>query len=126
MKRTALYLFLAAAACLCLLAPAGSQEDMEVVANSAFQNPQRPPSVFAHDSHNERAGIEACNECHHVYEDGRKLEDESSEDENCSECHGPRDEGRAPSLTKAFHRNCAGCHMEKKAGPVMCGECHRR
>ena len=49
---------------------AWSQEDMTVVDNAAFDNPQRPPSVFVHDEHNEAAGIDDCASCHHVYEDG--------------------------------------------------------
>jgi hypothetical protein len=58
--------------------------------------------------------IEDCNECHHVYEDGEKLEDESSEDSSCSECHEEKGSG------------CKGCHHENKKGPIMCGQCHVR
>ena len=65
---------------LLVLVTAYSQEDMTNVDNSEFSNPQRTPSVFRHEPHNEAADIEQCNECHHVYEDGKKLEDESSED----------------------------------------------
>ena len=101
-----------------------SQEDMTVVDNSDFSNPQRPPSVFKHDAHNEAAEIEACNVCHHVYEDGKLLEDESSEDQRCSDCHEINPGGGQPSLRKAFHMNCKGCHRDLKQGPVMCGKCH--
>ena len=38
-------------------ATAYSQEDMQNVDNSEFTNPQRPPAVFFHDTHNENAGI---------------------------------------------------------------------
>jgi hypothetical protein len=107
-----------------LLSPAWSQEDMTVVDNSAFDNPQRPPSVFVHDEHNEDAGIEDCNDCHHVYEDGQLLEDESSEDQSCSECHSQKGGDGQPSLIKAFHLNCKGCHQAQAKGPIMCGECH--
>jgi hypothetical protein len=124
MKRSIAFLFVTGLVWACLLVAANSQEDMEFIDRSAFVNPQRPSAVFPHDLHNEKAEIDECNECHHVYEDGQKLEDESSEDESCADCHGPTDDGRIPSLTKAFHRNCKGCHLEKKAGPVMCGECH--
>jgi hypothetical protein len=103
-----------------------SQEDMTVVDNSGFDNPQRTASHFNHDEHNEAAGIEQCNECHHVYEDGKKLEDESSEDQTCSECHQEKDSGGQPGLAKAFHLNCKGCHMREQKGPVMCGECHQK
>jgi len=109
-----------------LLTSAYSQEDMVAVDNSAFENARRSPSVFVHDAHNEKAGIDECYECHHVYEDGKLVEDESSEDQMCSDCHEIESEGRRPGLMKAFHANCKGCHVKEKAGPVMCGECHKK
>lgn len=109
-----------------LVIPAFAQEDMEVVDDSGFLKRQRPPAVFEHDAHNEKAQIEECNECHHVYENGKKLEDESSEDQSCSDCHEEKDAGKQPGLRKAFHFNCKGCHLEKRQGPVMCGTCHVR
>jgi hypothetical protein len=27
---------------------------------------------------------------------------------------------------KAFHMNCKGCHIDRKEGPITCGECHER
>lgn len=108
------------------MANAWSQEDMRTVSPDAFIDPQRPAAVFLHDAHNEKAGIENCNQCHHVYEDGKLVEDESSEDRRCADCHGLEDAGRQPGLRRAFHFNCKGCHQEKKKGPVMCGECHIR
>lgn len=109
-----------------LLVAAYSQDDMTVVDNTVFTRPERPPAVFEHDDHNDAAGIEACQECHHLYEDGVLLEDESSEDQLCSECHDLKPSGRMPGLMKAFHLNCKGCHQAEKKGPVMCGECHRK
>ena len=90
---------------------AWSQEDMTVVDNAAFDNPQRTPSLFAHEEHNETAGIEDCNVCHHVYEDGELVEDESSEDQSCADCHDQEGSDDQPSLIKAFHANCKGCHQ---------------
>jgi len=103
-----------------LLIPAFSQEDMEVVDDLGFAKKKRPPA------HNETAQIEECNECHHVYENGEKLEDESSEDQSCSECHDENDKGKQPGLKKAFHMNCKGCHRQNKKGPITCGKCHVR
>ena len=122
-----LLLFLIFAVILALLiGPASSQEDMEVVEDAGFQKKQRPPAVFRHDEHNEKAEIDECNECHHIYENGEKLEDESSEDQLCSECHSVNSPDKRPNLVKAFHLNCKGCHRTKKIGPIMCGECHVR
>ena len=106
--------------------PVFSQEDMQVIDAVGFAVKQRPPVVFQHDEHNELAEIEDCSECHHVYEDGKKLEDESSEDQSCSECHEENSSGEQPGLRKAFHMNCKGCHLENKKGPIMCGQCHVR
>ena len=102
-----------------------SQENLRVLRPEAFSNPQRPAVGFAHDAHNEKAGIDACNACHHVFADGQRVPDESSEDKRCADCHGLQDSGRQPGLMKAFHLNCKGCHVEKN-GPVMCGQCHVR
>ncbi|MFC1879920.1 acidic tetraheme cytochrome c3 TmcA [Thermodesulfobacteriota bacterium] len=101
-----------------------AQEDMVVVESDGFGKQRRPPAVFKHDDHNENAQIEECNECHHVYENGERLADESSEDQMCADCHTEKTSGSQPGLRKAFHLNCKGCHQTKKQGPVMCGECH--
>jgi hypothetical protein len=106
--------------------PVLSQEVIEVIDAGGFAAKQRPPVIFQHDEHNELAEIEDCNECHHVYEDGKKLEDESSEDLSCFECHAENASGRQPGLRNAFHTNCKGCHLENNKGPIMCGQCHVR
>jgi hypothetical protein len=109
-----------------LVMAAHSQENMTFVRSDAFTAHQRPAAGFRHDAHNEKAKIDACNQCHHVYQDGKLVEDESSEDKRCGDCHGLEDSDRQPGLMKAFHLNCKGCHQEKRKGPVMCGECHVR
>ena len=102
-----------------------SQEDMVFIENDAFEDPRRPRAVFRHDEHNELAEIEECNACHHVYdENGRLVEDESSEGQRCSDCHEVVAAGRKPPLMKAFHLNCKGCHKVQNSGPTMCGQCH--
>ena len=103
-----------------------SQEEMTIVDNNVFDSPMRTPSVFRHDEHNQAAELEECNECHHIYEDGQKLEDESSEDSRCADCHEEKGSGNRLGLRKAYHANCKGCHLEKKKGAVMCGECHKK
>jgi hypothetical protein len=103
---------------------AWAQEEMTHVDNSVFVNPQRPPSVFVHDEHNAMAEIDDCAACHHVYEDGELVEDESSEDQSCSECHSLEGGDGRPALMKAFHVSCKGCHEREGRGPILCGECH--
>ncbi len=102
-----------------------SQEDVEVIDNSVFDNPIRTSALFEHDVHNEDAEIEDCSVCHHVYEDNVLIEDESSEDSMCSDCHLiTADEDNLVSLINAFHLRCRNCHFEINTGPVLCGECH--
>jgi hypothetical protein len=127
MKKKLLFVLTVALFPLVMIFYAFAQEDMKFVDTDAFENPRRPPAVFRHDEHNELAKIEECMVCHHVYdENGRLVEDESSEDQRCSDCHELEASGRQPALMKAFHSNCKGCHKVKKDGPVMCGQCHVR
>ena len=112
---------------LAMMTHARAQGDMVLVDNTPFGKNRRPPAVFRHDEHNELAQIEACSVCHHVYdENGRLVEDESSEDQRCSDCHELEESGEKPALMKAFHTNCKGCHKQKDKGPTMCGQCHVR
>jgi hypothetical protein len=104
-----------------------SDIELERLDNSVFEKPHRPGAVFEHDDHNEMAQIEDCFVCHHVYEDKKLVEDESSEDSLCSECHSQKvtPENSIP-LDVAFHKRCKTCHFEANKGPVLCGECHNK
>ena len=126
MKNYALLIFTSLLSIMLIFSSARSQEDLKFVPVDAFENPRRPPAVFRHDEHNELAGIEECSVCHHVYEDGRLVEDESSEDQRCADCHEMQDVGRKPGLVEAFHANCKSFHRQKEKGPLMCGQCHLR
>jgi glycyl-tRNA synthetase (class II) len=99
-----------------------AQEDITEVDDSGFETRIRPPAVFNHEEHNEAAELD-CTVCHHVYEDGELLEDETSEDSECSECHGDGS-SRNLDLVAKYHTRCKGCHEEEGAGPVVCSECH--
>ena len=103
-----------------------SQEDVVTVEDSAFMERMRPLVPFKHDEHNEMAEIDDCAVCHHLYEDDKLVEDESTEDMECSECHASEEDSYPISLVKAYHVNCKKCHLEQKTGPVMCAECHPR
>jgi hypothetical protein len=111
---------------VCLVMTVFAQEDIVEVADSIFSGKKiRPPVPFHHEAHNEKAKIYECNVCHHVWEDGKKLEYETSEEMECSECHyDPTAAGYPMDVIKAYHDNCKGCHLQKKAGPIQCSECH--
>ncbi len=125
MKNSLVIVFTVMLVSVFILVSANSQEDMERVDNSVFKNPQRISALFRHDEHNEKAGLENCSECHHLYKNGKKIEDESSEDQYCSDCHKLKASGSTPALRKAFHMKCKGCHLDQEEGPVTCGECHK-
>ena len=112
------------AAVAVIVVTAYSQENVKSVQDSAFKTKMRSGAVFLHDEHNKKAEIEDCGTCHHVYKDGVKVKDETSEDKECSECH--KINGDPVPLVAKYHLRCKGCHEEKKAGPVMCSECHVR
>jgi c(7)-type cytochrome triheme protein len=94
-----------------------------------FMKRERPPVAFPHTRHIE-AEI-SCKDCHHQYEKGENVLDESTLQEGnqeikCSACHPPRSR---LDLQRAFHYQCLSCHKKnererKKTGPRFCGECH--
>lgn len=110
-------------------APAAiSEDDMLVhVSSDAFPGAQRPASLFGHDFHTDAQGLDDCALCHHSYDDaGNLVPDEDTAGTPCADCHTLEDQGSRPGLMEAFHRQCQSCHAERGAGPVACGECHRK
>lgn len=108
---------------------AGQDEDSDIsrMDTSAFDTLRRPAALFDHDTHNEKAQLEDCEACHHVWENGKIVEGESSEDSPCSECHSIKanaDNGMA--LANAFHTQCRTCHIDTGKGPLLCGQCHKK
>jgi hypothetical protein len=103
-----------------------SQENIKAVDDSAFAERIRPKVAFFHDDHNEKAGIDDCSKCHHVYDGAKVVEDESSEDKECSACHVNEQGENLQGLAATYHLRCKGCHMENKKGPVTCSECHMK
>ncbi|MFW6052947.1 MAG: acidic tetraheme cytochrome c3 TmcA [Desulfosalsimonas sp.] len=95
-----------------------------IVEDSAFDGRRMRPQVsFEHDAHNEKAGIESCNTCHHFYENGEKRKDSDSVGMECSNCHYKAESGEL-ELIRIYHKQCKSCHLQKNQGPVLCGQCH--
>lgn len=105
---------------------ASSQEDMTVIAPDAFGELTRPAATFAHDQHNEKAGVEDCVLCHHGGSDGVQDTESSTEGTPCADCHAAQADKGATSLNRAYHRQCIGCHEQSGKGPLACGQCHVR
>jgi hypothetical protein len=117
--------------CLGMLSSGLCQEDAELfrmdVSAEAFDTLRRPVAVFDHDEHNYAAEIDDCAICHHVWEDGKRVADESSEDMPCADCHTVKAGADNPvSLVNAYHTQCRSCHIEQGKGPLLCGQCHKK
>ncbi len=102
-----------------------AQQDIFTIEDEAFVKRFRPHVIFPHQAHTEMKSIKGCNDCHHVFQDGAWVENEDSIGRKCSECHDDEDSGHIFNLIKVYHLQCKGCHLRQKAGPVLCGECHR-
>ena len=126
-KRTLIiYTLIILLGCIVAVMSGYSQEDVTTFEDSAFEKKIRPAVPFLHDQHNEAAELYDCNTCHHVYEDGKPSEYDSSEGQECSECHTLKKGDNPIPLVNIYHLQCKGCHQQKKAGPIMCSECHPR
>jgi len=93
--------------------------------------------VFSHHKHNVDYKV-ACDDCHHVYKDGKNVWKEGEAVQKCDACHSGAKAPKEPKLSKeeqikgyhysAIHENCKVCHKaaakEGKAAPTKCGECH--
>jgi cytochrome c553 len=118
-------LLLALAVAVLLAVPAMSQQDMTTVPAEGFKTKTRPPAAFAHDAHNDKAGLTDCSTCHHGEKDGKKDPSADSAGTPCADCHTAAGKpGRTP-LMRAYHRQCMGCHLNLNKGPVTCGDCHQ-
>ncbi|MEA4855351.1 MAG: acidic tetraheme cytochrome c3 TmcA [Solidesulfovibrio sp.] len=124
-RRTTPLALVALAAALLLAAPAMSQQDMTTVPAEGLASKTRLPAVFPHDQHNEKAAIAECTACHHGEKDGKRDPEADTAGIPCSDCHTAAGKpGRTP-LMRAYHKQCMGCHLDKKKGPVSCGDCHK-
>ncbi len=103
-----------------------AQFHITTVEDSAFSGKERmkPAVPFYHDEHNDAAGIYDCSTCHHVWEDGEKLEYTDSIGMECSACHLAEPGATEMDLIRAYHLQCRTCHLEEKSGPILCAECH--
>ena len=123
MKKTMrMALLLAAALCWPTMGPAGG--DAPRMSVKALEPLTRPASLFDHDAHNAKAGIEECTACHHGGKGlVRDVKDDTS-GQACVECHAVRRSDGGTPLRMAYHRQCQGCHSTTVKGPLACGSCH--
>lgn len=105
-------------------------EEIIIHHSKSFKNKRQGPVNFPHELHMERF---ECLDCHHRFENGRNVLDESELEEGnpaaqCAGCHNLK----SPcDLQKAYHRQCLNCHVNnrnpgEKSGPRMCIGCHEK
>jgi hypothetical protein len=122
-----------------LLALAAQQPPDEITLKpSIWPTLTKTPVKFSHKLHATQYKI-ACNQCHHVYKDGKNTWKEGDEVQKCEKCHTNAitqgemklsPEEKKLNLKYAFHTNCQPCHKKAKAenpeskAPTTCAGCH--
>ena len=108
-----------------------------LIKNTGYKRIKKGPVKFSHEKHVKEYKV-ACNECHHIYKDGKNVWKPGQSVEKCAECHNPiKKKGQKPmSLMLAYHKNCMGCHKKlAKEGKISqqqykklrkCNTCHAK
>ncbi len=143
MKKGKLFSCLATAAVVmfsaALLVWAAQQAPDEITIKPAlWPSLTKTAVVFSHKKHAQEYKV-ACNQCHHIYKDGKNTWKEGDAVEKCDKCHTDatiQGEAKLPpdqkklNLKLAFHNNCTPCHKKLKAekpeskAPTTCAGCH--
>ncbi len=111
-------------------AKASGSGDEIIIENLGYENDKKKPVKLSHKRHSEEYGI-ACDNCHHLYQEGTNVWKEGDSVQKCAVCHDPaEDQGNVIKLQSAFHRNCRDCHKEmtqegREAPYKKCTDCHR-
>lgn len=133
MKRLTSSVFLIAMAFILITGASlmAQSDKMTLDSSKGLSGKKRPPVTFPHNLHVDK-GL-SCKDCHHLYEKGKNVLDESKLEEGnkeiqCSACHVPKSR---LNLEQAYHGQCVGCHKkpvkdQKKTPPRYCGGCHVR
>ena len=111
-----------------------------IIVSSLFKTHTKGEVRFTHERHAKDYNI-ACDECHHVYKDGKNVWQQGMPVEKCQDCHDEAtvkgEKKLAPDVQKrnlklAFHKNCVTCHRNVKkenpetTAPTTCTTCHKR
>jgi hypothetical protein len=110
-------------------AEASGSHDEIIIENQGYVNDKKKPVRLNHRKHSEEYEI-ACDNCHHLYQEGVNVWKEGDSVQKCAACHDPvEDQGNVIILQSAFHRNCRDCHKEmsqegRDAPYKKCTDCH--
>lgn len=110
----------------------GEVPDVYKIYDSVFKKHKKPAVMFTHQKHSMDYKLK-CEECHHIYKDGKNTFKEGDKVQKCDECHKTpkKNDGKMLSLYNAFHKNCKACHKAAKKGgnknaPTKCKGCHKK
>ncbi len=122
-----------------LLALAAQQPPEEITLKpSIWPALTKTPVKFSHLKHSKDYKI-ACDQCHHVFKDGKNTWKEGDQVQECEKCHTNAvtqgemkltPEEKKLNLKIAFHTECQSCHKKAKAAnpeskaPTTCTGCH--
>ena len=114
--------------------------DTFVIQSKLWNKHTKSGVTLSHKKHATEYGGK-CDECHHVYKDGKNVWKEGDHVQKCMECHNePTIKGEKKlskdkqklNLKLAYHNNCQGCHKKLKKKdkekyakiPTTCIKCH--
>lgn len=114
-----------------------AEPDMVTIKSKVYTKHTKPLVKFTHKKHATDYKI-ACNDCHHVYKDGKNVWKKGDAVKACDSCHNvgkgaaqlsPEEKKKLASPELALHKNCKDCHTKAKAqgknAPVACNQCHK-
>ena len=107
--------------------PAGVPE-VKIINDPVYEGHHlKGPVKFPHKEHFVVRNIQ-CNQCHHVFQDGKNIWQPTDPVKPCSSCHQyDKTEGKMYKMKMGtvFHNLCRNCHNKNGKGPRKCDECHQ-
>ena len=93
------------------LTASGKAKNLMVFNSDLFKKKLDAPVGFNHLNHAGKYAIK-CQQCHHVFVDGKNTWQEGDKVVRCQVCHNEEatQHGKVVGLFQAFHGNCEACH----------------
>ena len=99
--------------------PQQEVKDKITIDSKGYKKDRYGPLEFHHQKHqdeyiNAEGNSIACQECHHIYENGKNVWKPGDIVQKCVDCHDPLKSDpknkKNKKLQLAFHNNCKNCH----------------
>ena len=111
------------------LTASGKAKNLIILDSDLFQKKIQGPVGFNHMNHAGKYGVK-CQQCHHVFVDGKNTWQVGDKVVRCQVCHNEpaTQHGKVVGLFQAFHANCQSCHKiaPKSAADNPCAFCHNQ